>query len=232
MGSCCNPKNNVIYRADTIPNQRPSSVLITYIKDEEHFMDMPEIPDKYKGIGIKKMNGYKCNLNIDDLNALREHFWNTKTALNERWMILRQACLYDNSKCADFLSKNGFWTVNGCLNECSDYLKNIYRIPNYCINDPYFEKELVPIDNNTHNKIIQIFLCENDKKYPFDLCETTSGEEIKRKWCEKIRINYKDYYLRLFFGGNEIKNDQLLYQHKVLNHYIIQVYSIKINSID
>lgn len=48
-------------------------------KDEmtnEKFSDFLEWEgERYKGFGIKRMKGYKCALNIDHLNALREEFW-------------------------------------------------------------------------------------------------------------------------------------------------------------
>lgn len=33
------------------------------------------IGDRFKGEGIKKMKGYKCDMKIDELNKLREEFW-------------------------------------------------------------------------------------------------------------------------------------------------------------
>jgi hypothetical protein len=49
------------------------------------FPDMPEwegkisitLGEKYKGVGIKQMKGYKCDIPINELNKLREAFWGT-----------------------------------------------------------------------------------------------------------------------------------------------------------
>jgi hypothetical protein len=40
------------------------------------FPEMPEWDgDRFKGIGIKRMRGYKCDIPINELNSLREAFW-------------------------------------------------------------------------------------------------------------------------------------------------------------
>jgi hypothetical protein len=52
-------------------------------KEELIFPDMPEwegkeyinIGEKYRGVGIKRMKGYKCDIPINELNNLREAFW-------------------------------------------------------------------------------------------------------------------------------------------------------------
>lgn len=233
MGSCCFPRNSVIYRIDTITNNRPSNTYSTEIKEKEKdsFIDFPEIPDKYTGIGIKRIKAYKCDLHIDELNNLRYQFWELKIMINERWKILRQACYYDNDKCGDYLAKNGFWTINGCINECSDYTKYIYRIPNYCIDDPYFEKELLPIDTDDilHQKIISICLTENDEKCYIEVNESTTGKEVKERYCKEKEMKIQEFNIRLFFGGNEIKDEHYLYQHKVMNNYTIQIHCNKVN---
>jgi len=40
------------------------------------------------------------------------------------------------------LQSNELTLVNGCVNHIKDSEGNEYIIPNYCINDPYFEKDL------------------------------------------------------------------------------------------
>ena len=44
-----------------------------------NFPDMEEFDGNlYKGVGIKRMKGYKCNLPINKLNEQREKFWMTR----------------------------------------------------------------------------------------------------------------------------------------------------------
>ena len=77
MGTCCFPRNSYIYRVETITNNmQPGTGRITELDNvqEECFNDMPEVANKFIGLGIKKMKGYKCNLPIDKLNKKREEF--------------------------------------------------------------------------------------------------------------------------------------------------------------
>ena len=62
------------------------------------FDDMPEWDDeRYSGIGIKRLKGYKCVLPIDSLNQLREEFWNSKIKESFIWRNIKQACIMDES---------------------------------------------------------------------------------------------------------------------------------------
>ena len=45
----------------------------------QNFPDMEEFDGNlYKGVGIKRMKGYKCNLPINKSNEWREKFWMTR----------------------------------------------------------------------------------------------------------------------------------------------------------
>ena len=45
------------------------------------------------------MKVYICNLNIDELNNLRDKLWKSKIEINERFKFIRQAVIY--YKCED-----------------------------------------------------------------------------------------------------------------------------------
>ena len=55
--------------------------------------------ERYKGIGIKRMTGYKCNLQIDKLYQKRDEFWGKRNSHGspnyKTWRIINQACVYD-----------------------------------------------------------------------------------------------------------------------------------------
>lgn len=230
MGSCCLPRNNVAYRSDYTTNPNTNNLLsktsldFDTIDDGEEFRDMPSIENKFKGLGIKKMKAYKCELKIDDLNKMRDNFWEKKCKKNGRWKILRQACVYDNNKAAEYLTQNGFWTVNGCINLCTDSTNKVYKIPNYCINDPYFEKELIGIENKGKycNEISIVVSDQNDCHIPMKIIENITGKELKEKICSMKNVDPSKVKCRLFFGGNELLDNQCIFQHKIKNGYTIQ----------
>ena len=195
---------------------------------DPNFPDMEEWPgDRYKGIGIKRMKGYKCTLPINELNEMRENFWTTKIEENSKWRIIQQICVFDEERANLTLGHYNFQVAENCVNHIIDNHGNHYFVPNYCINDPYFEKEL--IQTNEPEKKIKIFLydvnCDNTIEEEFSNHDT--GETIKKKFFEKIKLDENKYNIRLFFSGTEIKNNDFLYQHGLDNDYKIQVMKIK-----
>ena len=143
------------------------------------FRDFPEWDERYTEYGIKRMRAYKCNLKIDELNKLRDKFWNSKVENRHQWQIIHQACVYDHIKAEEFLYTNNFSTVNGCINECIDKATNKkYYVPNYCINEPYFELELLK-ENEIHNEEIEIHLLDinNGKTETIKISESAKGKE-------------------------------------------------------
>ena len=194
-------------------------------KKDDKFKDMPEWGNNIKkGFGIKQMPGYKCNLKIDELIELREKFWASKQSQKMQWKIIHQACVYDHIKAEDYLFKNGINTINGCINQCIDKDGNIYKVPNYCINDPYFELELLPQDDS-HNEEIEITLFDipNQKNIKMKVRENQTGKFLIEKYAEKYNIDLNKNIIRLLFGGGIIKDNDTLYQHKVKNGYSIQI---------
>lgn len=118
-------------------------------------------------------------------------------------------------------------TAEGCINHIIDTEGNHYFVPNYCINDPYFEKNLEAKDN-VEEKPLKLKLFEPSENINIEI-ETTNlitGEELKKKFRKKAKIPIKQFGFRLFFAGNEIKNEHFLYQHKLDNDYKIQVMKV------
>ena len=183
MGSC--QASNVIEinsqeDAKILSNKKKSLAekldIQTIIKEQkEEFPDMEEWEgERYKGIGIKRMKGYKCDLQIDKLNLKRDEFWNKRNSHNNKnykiWRIINQACVYDEYRANVLLEEYNLTTFTGCINHIVDKKGNHYIIPNYCINDPYFEKEF-KIKEGVEEKNIKINLYEvaNNKNSLFEV---------------------------------------------------------------
>ena len=69
-------------------------------QQKNEFPDMPEWEgERYTGIGIKRMKGYKCDLPIDKLTKKRDEFWDLKNHRDNEnfkiWRVINQACVYD-----------------------------------------------------------------------------------------------------------------------------------------
>jgi len=50
--------------------------------------------------------------------------------------------LYFKVRAEKILQSYRIKTLNGCISDLIDEMKNVYHIPNFCINDPYLVKEL------------------------------------------------------------------------------------------
>ena len=230
MGSCeqseviemNSNRNRDYYDSNELPLNQ------SYEQQKMEFPDMPEWEgDRYMGIGIKKMKGYKCNLPIDELNKKRDEFWDLRNSssnpYSQTWQNINQACVYDELRANMLLEECQLSTYKGCINHIVDQEGNHYHIPNYCINDPYFERQY-KIKKNVEEKKVKIILFEptsniNEEK---SVLNTMTGKELKDFFKKEHNIG-DNFNLRLFFQGMEIKDDHFLYQHNLKTGIKIQV---------
>ena len=155
-------------------------------------------------------------------------FWNLRNAHGapnyKIWRIINQACVYDEYRANVIMEENNLTTFEGCINHIVDKNGNHYIVPNYCINDPYFEKEF---KENANVKKVELKLnfyeVATNTTTTIDTNNLVSGEELKKIFCEKNNISLDDYKIRMFFSGNEILNNHFLYQYNIKNDYKIQV---------
>jgi len=220
MGNFCESSNN---------HQKKHNLLEL---SNEEFPDMPLWNNgKKTGFGIKEMPAYKCELEIDLLEKKRKLFWNSHKRHLRQWDIIHQACIYPHIKAEEYLAKYNFRTLDGCINMCVDPEGNIYRVPNYCINDPYFELELLPKNGGNDNNLVNIILYDVSlkKKTNLNISENITGAEIIKYYAQQNKIDLNRNTIRLLFGGGLIRNDETLYQHKVKDGQMIQVSIFKNN---
>ena len=201
-------------------------------EQKKEYPDMEEWEgERYKGIGIKRMKGYKCNLQIDKLNQKRDEFWSKRNEHGNPnykiWRVINQACVYDEYRANVLLEEYNLTTYEGCINHIVDKKGQHYIIPNYCINDPYFEKEY-KIKDNVVKKNIKVNLYEvaNNKNSILEVNNLITGEELKKLFCKKNNISYDDFRIRMFFAGSEITNEHFLYQYNIKDEFKIQVMRI------
>lgn len=230
MGTC---EQSEVIEANTNrnPELNDSSEAIPNSPIEQQRMEYPDMPewdgDRYTGIGLKKMKGYKCDLPIDELNKKRDEFWDARNAREtpnyKTWNVINQACVYDELRANMIMEEYGLTTKNGCINHIVDQEGNHYHVPNYCINDPFFERQ-IKTKKNVEEKKVKIKLFEptdnidEEKSVP----NTMTGKELKEFFKKEHNIG-DNFNLRMFFQGVEIKDEHTLYQHNLKTGYKIQV---------
>ena len=191
----------------------------------EKFYDMEEIEgDIYVGNGIKRMKAYKCDLTIDELNKRKEKFWNTVTDCNnnknwKNWNIIRRAITYDEVRGSILLNEYDIKCKNGSIDHLIDKEGNEYKVPNYCINEPYFERELgkEDIKDDINNIIFYGNYKGNIFNFDFKVSNKLTGKELKNIIKNKRELDINTN-IRLFENGFEIKDEDYLYQHKLNNN--------------
>ena len=198
-------------------------------KQRKEFPDMEEWEgERYKGIGIKRMKGYKCTLQIDKLNQKREEFWNLRNSHGapnyKTWRIINQACVYDEFRANVIMEEYNLTTAEGCINHIIDKNGTHYIVPNYCINDPYFEKEFkVKDDIKQVDLTLNLYEVALNKTTTVNTNNLITGEKLKKIFCEQNNISMDDYKIRMFFAGNEILDEHYIYQYNIKNDFKIQV---------
>ena len=205
----------------------PKNTINDYYTNEinETFYDMEEIEgDISVGNGIKRMKAYKCDLTIDELNKRKEKFWNTVTDCNnnknwKNWNIIRRAITYDEVRGSILLNEYDIKCKNGCIDHLIDKEGNEYKVPNYCINEPYFERELgkEDIKDDINNIIFYGNYKGNIFNFDFKVSNKLTGKELKNIIKNKRELDINTN-IRLFENGFEIKDEDYLYQHKLNNN--------------
>ena len=123
--------------------------------------------------------------------------------------------------------------VNGDLRQVIFNGKNdfIFKIPNFCICDPIFERDYDEIKNNDENiiqKNIIIIICyRNDKNEMIEkkidnITNKTKVLEVKNKFAELSCIDMEKNKIRFFYKGFELLDDNLLWYDQVDNMSKIQ----------
>ena len=98
----------------------------------------------------------------------------------------------------------------------------IFKVPNFCICDPVFERDYEEIKkkyDKIAEKKITIILYYIAKKQNFKI-ETTNKtlvKDIKIIFSKNININFDEYKIRLFFKGLELLDDNLLCYNNIEN---------------
>ncbi len=196
---------------------------------DPNFPDMEEWEgDRYKGVGIKRMKGYKCTLPINQLNELREKFWTTKIEEDENWRIIQQICVFDEERSNMTLGRYNFEVAVDCINHIIGPDGEHYYVPNYCINDPYFEKTLSLKDQEEKKIKLLLYDVSTDTTITSEFSNHDTGKTIKDVFIEKTKMNKNEYKLRLFFSGMEIKDNEYIYQHNLDNDFKIQIMKLKV----
>jgi hypothetical protein len=192
--------------------------------------------DRYTGNGIKRLKAYVCNLTIDELKEMRLDFWKIKISENENWRYIKHALTLDSgilinpAYCENYLNSKNIFVIGGCVNVLRDINNYMYKIPNFIINDPHYEKQLKNEEDYTKKESLHLILYELylNKKTNIEVMYNITIKELKEKFAESDGFKLEEYRVKFLFGGSELKDEHFVYQYNILDEYTIQVLKTKI----
>jgi len=104
----------------------------------------------------------------------------------------------------------------------------VYRVPNYCVCDPVFERDYDKIKEKNKDiesvkiKIILYYLAKN-KNIKLHVTNKMKVKKVKEAFAKKMEIDLKTHKIRLLFRGQELLDDNPLYYNNVEEMSKIQV---------
>lgn len=192
---------------------------------QNKFKDLDVYENDFSGEGIKKMKAYKWNAPYDQLYKLRQEFWLSKKEDKKIWTTIKQACESDHLSAQALLASMGLIFIDGCMNQLlDDNNDRIYTVPNFCINDPLYKKEIKPVDSvKVENIVINIVdIFDPKKETPVKVPNNVKFLELKKCYAKAKKIDLEQYKIRCLFQGSEILNDHLLSQHNIVHNSKLQ----------
>lgn len=107
---------------------------------------------------------------------------------------------------------------------------NVFNIPNFCISDPIYKKNIIKEIIVLENKLIKIELLHvfKNKIHHIELSNKSTGLEVKNLFSKLEKIDITEYTIRLLAKGQEIKDNSLLYEYNIDDGDKIQISCQKI----
>ena len=188
------------------------------------------IDGKMIGEGIKQIPAYICKIPFDKLNDLKEKFWGSRTNNRRIWKVIRECCESDAGTAVILLEAAEMACAHGDLREVivlsnPDY---IFRVPNFCVCDPTFERDYEQIKENKKDMeevkitVILYYLAEN-KNIKLHATNKTQVKKVKEAFAKTMGIDLNKHKIRLLFRGQELLDENLLCYNNVENMSKIQV---------
>jgi hypothetical protein len=182
------------------------------------------------GEGIKQIPAYECKIAYDKLNELKEKFWKSRKHNKRIWRAIRECCESDADTAVVLLEAAELACAKSDLRQVivltnPDY---IFKVPNYCVCDPVFERDYDKIKAKNKNiesikiKIILYYLAKN-KNVKMEATNKTHVKKIKEGFAKKMNIDLQTHKIRLLFRGQELLDDNPLYANNVQDQSKIQV---------
>jgi Ubiquitin-binding domain/Ubiquitin family len=190
--------------------------------------DYKEFPEKLAGTGIKATASWQATITRAQLNSKREEFWRTRTEGNRRvWLAIKAAVEADAATSLTIIQNNGLKMKKGNITLLEDGDGNLYNIPIFLINNPnsfHNEKKHKTREIKSVEEIIKIKIRKSGKidDDEFEVLNTSKIIELKKIYSQKI--NTEPEFVKLFFGGKEIKDNDTFAKNFIENGMVVMAF--------
>jgi len=193
-----------------------------------HFFKI--IKDQKTGAGIKQTHPYISKLTLQEIQAKRVEFWDTRVEGEPKaWRALREACETDNQEIAvRTLGVARVKLVNQSLQLAYDHRGHKYDVPIFCIHDPAdydipLKKELRKEEVAEEQLIVKMRVPGMVNDIKLQICNNWTVLQMKEEFLKQNDKERDPSMLRLFFSGKELHDNNLIADYSIQNEHVIQV---------
>lgn len=176
------------------------------------------------GEGIKRMPGFICEIEEEDLIKMKDDFWSSRFEGDpEVWSLIREICAFEYGSNTEVLLKDsGLTTYAGCINVLFDSKGNLYEIPNYCIHPPLrFEIPKLQIKKPESTQL-SLVLRQGIESNHIIIQNDNLVFQLKEEYIKTVKQSAIKT-IRLFYRGKEMKDKDFLFMHELHNESIVMV---------
>lgn len=189
----------------------------------------PELEDVEVGEGYKKIKGYISKISLYELEEVRKKFWENKKEGNENiWKELKYICETENIKDTKikeiFISFN-FIPLYNSINICIDFKKNIYEIPNYCIQNPSeYDLKIDSYSDKPNFTEINIKLLYLNKFFEIKMNNLDTILDFKAEILNMEEFKQlEDNSISLFLNDIELEDEKEIWMYNINEDSIIKL---------
>ena len=189
----------------------------------------PELEDIEVGEGYKKIKGYISKISLYELEEVRKKFWENKKEGNENiWKELKCVCETENIKDTTikeiFISFN-FIPLYNSINICIDFKKNIYEIPNYCIQNPSeYDLKIDSYSDKPNFTEINIKLLYLNKFFEIKMNNLDTILDFKAEILNMEEFKQlEDNSISLFLNDIELEDEKEIWMYNINEDSIIKL---------
>ena len=195
---------------------------------DDYLFNYPELEEDV-GVGLKKIRGYISTKSLFEIKDEREKFWeNQKEGDIKVWKELKNIC--DDESITDEEIKEKLDSLEviplyDCINVCIDINKNIYEIPNYCIQNPSeYNLEIQSDHNRPSQDDIDVNVSYLKKNFSIKMSNVDTILDVKAEILNMDEFKkVDDNCISLFYKEKELDDNKEIWNYNINNDSTIKL---------